>query len=77
MIYYICNRPDKEKSLGNHCELYCFHGRPHKLDGCSADETCNVDCGFESNGNTTCKKSVMVKCRIVTKKELERYNIKL
>ena len=75
MIYYICNRPNLENSLENHCKTTCPHGKPHRLDGCSTDEMCNVDCGLETD-NSPCKKSIIVKCRPANKKELENYIIK-
>jgi hypothetical protein len=75
MIYYICNRPDKEKSLENHCLSGCYHGKPHIVDGCSKNEICNIDCGLVNEGNKECKKSIFVRCRPATKAELEKYGL--
>ena len=76
MIYYICNVAKKEKSKGDHCLMYCKHGRPHKADGCTSYEECDIECGIEKedgfyhDGIKHTKKAIMVKCRPVTKSEL-------
>lgn len=83
MIYYVCDRPDKQKSQGNHCLKYCFHGRPHPVDGCSVDSECNIDCArkkrnedvYVNNGWKSCKKSIIVRCRPANKKELQMWGL--
>lgn len=81
MIYYICDRPKKENCLGNHCLEYCYHGRPHKADGCTKDTLCNVDCAkkvgdtYVSEGDEPCNKSIVVRCRPANKKELKRWGL--
>ena len=81
MIYYICDRPDKQKCRGNHCQEYCPHGRPHKADGCTTDSECHIDCArkkgdvFIHNGWVGCKKSLVVKCRPANKKELHLWGL--
>ena len=81
MIYYICDRSGKNKSLGGHCLEHCRHGKPHKVERCSTDTECHIDCGrkiknediYVHNGWETCKKSIMVRCRPANKEELLRY----
>lgn len=61
MIYYICDREDKVE----HCFIQCGHGLPHKVDCCSTDEVCYIEC----------EEGMVVRCRPATKKELEHYKL--
>ena len=64
--YVICN----VKNPSNHCTIVCPHGRPHKKDR-YPDVNCSEEselCDLSEN-----KRRVRVKCRKLTKKEIQKF----